>query len=147
MKALVVYDSIYGNTKAIAEAVAGALGKGTPAVSVDDLQEEILAGLDLLVAGSPIIAWRPSEKMGKFLAGLKRGQLAGMKAAAFDTRIKAAISGDAAKKITKALVGAGAEVTGKPMGFHVKGREGPLAEGEVTRAVEWGMALVEGLGK
>jgi menaquinone-dependent protoporphyrinogen IX oxidase len=147
MKALVVYDSIHGNTKAIAEAVAGTLGKGTPAVSVEDFKEEMLAGVDLLIAGSPIIAWRPSEKMGKFLAGLKRGQLAGMKAAAFDTRIKAAISGDAAKKIAKALVGAGAEVSGKPTGFHVKGREGPLAEGEVTRAVEWGMALIEGMGK
>ena len=147
MKALVVYDTTHGNTKAIAEAVAGALGKGTPAVSVDDFKKDMLAGVTLLVAGSPIIAWRPSEKMGKFLAGLKRGQLAGMKAAAFDTRIKAIVSGDGAKKIARALASAGAQLIGRPTGFHVKGREGPLAEGEVTRAVEWGMALTNKTGK
>jgi flavodoxin len=142
MKALVVYDSTYGNTRAIAEAVAGALGKGTPAVAVDDFKGAMLAGAKLLVAGSPIIGWRPSEKMGKFLADLKPGQLAGMKAAAFDTRIKVFFSGDGASKIAGALSRAGAEPVGKPTGFYVKGREGPLAKGEVTRAVEWGMALL-----
>jgi flavodoxin len=62
MKAIVIYDSIYGNTKKIAETVAAELGKGVKTISVSDFNTTDLTGIDLLVVGSPILAFRPSEK-------------------------------------------------------------------------------------
>lgn len=137
MKALVIYDSVYGNTKKVAEAVAAELGKGVKAVSVVDFKDKDLTGLDLLVVGSPIIGWRPTEKMKALLAGLKAGQLKGVRATAFDTRMRIFIHGDAAKKIAAALKLAGAEIVAETAGFIVEDREGPLAKDAVVKAKEW----------
>ena len=141
MKALVLYDSIYGNTKMIAEAISSGLGKDVKAVSVTDTSPKTLEGVDLVVVGSPIIAWKPSEKMGKFLAGLSAGQLKGLQAATFDTRVKMFIHGDASKKISQALESAGAKIIVESQVFYVKGRQGPLFEGEVEKAAEWAIAI------
>jgi len=65
LKAFIVYDSAFGNTKAVAEAVAGELnGLDAAAVPVDDFTSEQLAAGDLLVVGSPINGWRPTPKVG-----------------------------------------------------------------------------------
>jgi len=140
MKALVIFDSNLGNTKIIAETIAKELGEGTKIVSVSDFNINELGGINLLVAGSPIIGWKPSEKMGKFLASLGREQLKGLKAATFDTRVKI-FHGDAAKKISQKLIEAGAEIVGKPQAFFVKGKEGPLVNGEIEKAAKWAKSI------
>ena len=137
MKALVVYDSVYGNTKKIAETVAAELGKGVKVISVSDFNNKDLTGINVLVVGSPILAFRPSEKTSKFLASLSAGQLKGVKATAFDTRVRIFFHGDAANKIAKGLQLAGAEIVAEPCGFIVEGREGPLAIDAVEKAKEW----------
>ena len=137
MKAIIVYDSVYGNTKKIAETIAAELGKGVKAIAVSDFKSKDLAGIELLVVGSPILGWSPSEKTGKFLAGLTSGQLKGVRAAAFDTRLKIFFHGDAAGKISVSLKKAGAEIVAEPMGFIVEGREGPLADDALGLAKEW----------
>jgi flavodoxin len=137
MKALVIYDTTFGNTQKVAETVAETLGKGAKAMRVSALNPKDLAGLDLLVVGSPILGWRPSEKTQAFLAGLHPGQLKGVKSAAFDTRISLFIHGDAAGKISAALAAAGAQIVAAPMGFTVKGSEGPLKDGELEKAAKW----------
>jgi flavodoxin len=104
---------------------------------VSGVSPKDLAGLDLLVVGSPILGWSPSEKTKAFLVGLKPGQLKGVKAAAFDTRIALFIHGDASKKIAAALEASGAKVVGTPMGFTVTGSEGPLKDGELEKAKKW----------
>ncbi|HUV16453.1 MAG TPA: flavodoxin family protein [Pelolinea sp.] len=142
MKILVVYDSVYGNTKKLAETVAETLNKSAKVVSVDEYKSDDLKGVELLVVGSPILGWRPSEKTGKFLSSLQPGQIKGVKAAAFDSRIKLFIHGDAAGKIALALSAAGAEIVGEPAGFFVKSAKGPLAKGEEARAAEWAKTLL-----
>lgn len=62
MKNLVIYDSMYGNTKKIAESIAAVLGNSTRVVMVDQVKKNDLAGLGLLVVGSPILGWKPSKK-------------------------------------------------------------------------------------
>ena len=141
MKALIVFDSNFGNTKIIAEAMAKELGNNTKVISVTDFKDSELEGIELLVVGSPIIGWKPSERMGKFLASLSRDQLKGIKVATFDTRVKLFIHGDAAKKIARRLKGVGAEIIVKPQAFFVKGKEGPLIDGEVEKALEWAKIL------
>jgi flavodoxin len=135
MKAIIIFDSNFGNTQKIAETIAKEFE--TQAIPVSKASIDELGGLDLIVVGSPINAWRPSEKMGKFLANLNKGQMKGVKAAAFDTRVKLFIHGDAAKKISKALENAGAEIIIEPQAFFVKGNEGPLLDGEIEKASQW----------
>jgi len=141
MKALVIFDTNFGNTKIIAEAIAKELGDDAKAISVSDFNVGELEGIDLLVVGSPIVGWKPSERMGKFLASLNKDQLKGVKVATFDTRVKLFIHGDAAGKISKKLKDAGAEIIAKPGAFFAQGKEGPLADGEAEKAAEWAKAI------
>ncbi len=141
MKALVVYDSVYGNTKLVAEEIVANLGMGARSVKVSDLKEKDLAGLDLLVVGSPILGWKPSEKTAAFLSSLNSGQLKDVKVAAFDTRIRLFIHGDAASKIAAALQKAGGSLVGEPTGFIVEGTQGPLACDALQKAAQWAETL------
>jgi flavodoxin len=151
MKGLVIFDSFFGNTKAIAEAISTALGY--PVIQVTVLTVEQLKGVEHLVWGSPTRAFRPSEATQAFLKTLPAGSLKGVKASVFDTRMDVKevnnkfltfmerIFGYAADPIAKALVQKGAELRGQPQGFFVKGSEGPLHDGEVERAVTWSKSL------
>jgi flavodoxin len=137
MRARVVYDTNYGNTRTVAEVIARELGRDAAALSVSDITDESLTGVDLLVVGCPINGWRPTEKMQEFLRGVAPGSLTGVRAAAFDTRVKLFIHGDAAAKISQALQAAGATIVAKPQGFIVQGTEGPLAPGQTDKAGAW----------
>lgn len=145
MKAVVLYDTAYGNTRTIAESVASKLGPGAAAVPVDGFDPGTLHPGDLLVVGSPINGWKPTARIAESLADLGRRGLAGVQAAAFDTRVKLFIHGDAARKMTKSLTEAGATIVSGPMAFYVKGSEGPLLEGEAERAAAWAADLAASL--
>lgn len=142
MKAHIVYDSAFGNTKAVAEAVARALKPlRASAVSVTDFDPGSLAAEDLLVVGSPINGWRPTPKITQLLAQLGEGKLKGINAAAFDTRVRFFIHGDAAKKMTRLLKEGGANIISNPAPFYVRGSEGPLRSGELEKAASWAKTL------
>ncbi|MCD6356206.1 MAG: flavodoxin domain-containing protein [Anaerolineaceae bacterium] len=141
MKALVIYDSNFGNTKKIAVIVAANLGKNIKAVAVTDVGKKDLKKLDVLVVGSPVIGWSPSEKLGRFLEELKPGYFKGVKATSFDTRLKLLFFTNAATRISKKLKAAGAEIIVKPRAFFVIKGEGPLQEGELERAASWALKI------
>ena len=160
MKALIVYDSFFGNTEQIAGAIAKALGSQgeVEAMRVGSVTPQQLAGLQLLIVGSPTRGFRPSEATVKFLNSLPAGGLKGVKVAAFDTRIAQEdmhspilrfmffikIGGFAAKPIADALQKSGGELVAAPEGFIVKGSEGPLKDGELERAADWGRKMLAG---
>jgi flavodoxin len=85
MKMLVVYDSVCRNTEKVAQTMAASLD--TSALPVGEVTPEMLSGLNLWVVGSPTRGFRPTEDIAKLLKGLPKNQLAGVKVAAFDTRI------------------------------------------------------------
>ncbi|MGO4248939.1 flavodoxin family protein [Paenarthrobacter sp. RAF54_2] len=143
MKAVIVYDSAFGNTKEIAEAVASGLGTAKArTVPIAQFRRGDVSAGDLLVVGSPINGWRPTPKIMEGLAAVGMQGLSGVLAAAFDTRVKLFIHGDAAKKISRQLRNAGATLVSQPMPFYVKGTEGPLLAGEPERARNWGGELL-----
>lgn len=141
MRALVIYDSNFGNTKQIADTIAVQFGNNAVSKSVNDIKQSDLDGINLLIVGSPINAWRPTKKISDFLNDLSSHKLNGIQAAAFDTRVKLFISGNAAKKIEKALRNSGANLIVPAVGFYVKGNEGPLLEGEIKKAEEWAQLI------
>lgn len=76
MKTLVIYDSNFGNTKKVADAIAETIqGKS---VSVREISREMLDKVELLIVGSPINAWRATEKVREFLNAIPQGSLVGV---------------------------------------------------------------------
>lgn len=139
MKTIVIYDSNFGNTKLIADTVAQELQGES--LSVNNINENTLRGIDLLVVGSPINAWRPTPKIKKLLDELGESDLCNVKAAAFDTRVKIWISGNAAKRISKTMGNKGATIIAEPKGFYVKDNKGPLLDGELESAKVWARSM------
>ena len=69
MKAVVIYESHWGNTAAIARAIAEGIGRGTAALTTTEATEKILTGVDLIVAGAPVLGFSlATEKMVQGLA-------------------------------------------------------------------------------
>ena len=89
MKTLVIYDSQFGNTAKIAHAIGEALrAYGDVAVlRVSEVRPEHWAGAGLVVVGSPTQRFRPLPSITQLLAGIPPRGLAGVKVAAFDTRV------------------------------------------------------------
>jgi flavodoxin I len=148
MKTLVIYDSVFGNTEKIAQAMGAALGVETLRVSAVKLED--LAGVTLLIAGSPTRGFRPTPLMTAFLASIPAGSLKGVTVTAFDTRVPmdgknipgflrvmVKLFGYAAEKLAKTLQQKGGTLTQSPAGFMVLDSEGPLKEGELERAAAW----------
>jgi flavodoxin len=156
MHAIVVYESAWGNTAAIAGAIAEGMGDGTKAYPTDEVPHEALAEADLIVAGSPVFGFGlPTEQMRKSVAEADEGAdlthpslrswLNSLPAgrghsAAFETRIWWSPRG-ATGTIEKELERRGYPPIMKAAKFVVQGKTGPLREGEFERATAWGRAL------
>ena len=146
MKALIVYDSVYGNTEKIARAVAEAI---TPSgevkvLGVGEANPSELASIDLLIVGSPTHAGRPTPAVQALLN--KVPKLQGINVAAFDTRSQSKlvkVFGNAAGRIARNLKGKGGNLIASPEGFLVTGTKGPLKEGEMERAAAWAKGILE----
>jgi len=145
MKTCVVYDSQFGNTERIAQAIAEALSAAGPAraVRASQAQAAELGDVDLLIIGSPTVAWKPTPPVQAFLQGLSAASLGRLRIACFDTRMHLPffMSRSAGEVMAKRLKALGAEPLLPPEGFWVKGREGPLQDGELERAAEWARTL------
>jgi len=152
MKASVVYDSVYGNTEKIAQAIGNALGSQAEVavLRVSDANPDQFADLKLLIVGSPTQRFRPTAATSDLLKRIPGNSLKGVKVAAFDTRLTlrnieetpilaffVRIFGYAAKPIANRLVKKGGELVVAPEGFFVAGMQGPLMEGELERAAHW----------
>lgn len=165
MKAFVIYESLWGNTAAIARAISEGIGPDARALSTAEAAPGILSGADLLVAGSPLFAFRlPTDEIREtirkksasfatppdlthpplrtWLASLPAGN---GHAAAFETRIWWS-PGGAAGAILKGLKKAGYTPLARGRRFRVTGMTGPLKPGEPERAREWGKQLAKMAG-
>lgn len=156
MNALVIYDSVFGNTGEVAKAIGAALGspEEVRTVHVAEVDPHRLEGLDLLVVGSPTRQFSPTKETTQLLKQVPNSGLAGVKVAAFDTRFTVEniervrilaffvrIFGYAAKPIADRMVKKGGLLAAPPEGFYVDDTEGPLLEGELERAADWARQL------
>jgi hypothetical protein len=170
MKVIVVYESYWGNTASVARAIAEGFGPGAQAMPADEATGEALTGVDLIVAGSPIVAFSlPSEKtrnsmaakpdkkapsppdlshpsIRTWLVALPRADESGggaaVHAAAFETGFKLS-PGGAAGKILRMLEEKGYRPVAKKQRFLVQASYGPMKDGELDRARAWGAELAK----
>ena len=165
MSALIVTESIFGNTLAIAEAIgdgiADVLGpRLVHLVHASDAPKQLSAEVDLLVIGAPTHTLS-MPNAGTRADAVQQGAVIsehtgvrewisnvdlpeGIRVATFDTSIPARQQlGTAARAAAIALRDRGARTTVGPS-FAVTGMEGPLADGELGRATAWGRELAAG---
>ena len=160
MKAIIVCESHWGNTAAVARAIAEGIGPEARALSTDEATGAAIADADLIVAGAPLLGFSlPTESMLKNIAGSAaanpvapdvshpslRSWLDALpaghgRAAAFETRIWWS-PGSAAKAILGKLEGHGYQPAAPAQRFVVQGKYGPLRAGELARAKAWGAEL------
>lgn len=173
MRAVIVYESMYGNTHAIADAIGAGLSDAFDAkvVPVAEASREVLAGAGLVVVGGPThIHGMSRANSRKAAADAAKHEAGGLtmepgalgpglrewfitlgqyqvKAAAFDTRLRgpAALTGRASSRITRLLRERGFEVIAPPESFLVT-RHDQVEPGEVARARDWGAALAARMG-
>jgi hypothetical protein len=169
MRALVIYESMFGSTRTLAEAIADGLRPiaDVRVVRAAEADSRVREGVDLIVAGAPTHAWsmpRANTRRGAPSYAAKPGsglvlepganEEPGVRewlktltplqvdAAAFDTRINKPrlITGSASRAIGRALARRGAHLVAAPNSFLVDKRSHLIA-GEVDRAREWGVLL------
>jgi len=147
MKVMIVYDSLFGNTGQIALAIGKDLHsqEDVTILRANDVKPEQLTGLKLLIVGSPTQGGRPTPAIQDFLNNFSESTIGGINVAAFDTRFSTKlvkIFGYAAEGIADGLSRKNCTLIASPVGFFVKGKKGPLKEGELERAVSWAKAIV-----
>lgn len=165
VKAIVVYESLWGNTAAVARAIAEGIGPDVRALSTGEVTPADAQGADLIVAGAPLLGFSlPTEAMRDGIrknpgsgpnppdlsAPLMRSWLEGLgqgtgACAGFETRIWWS-PGSAAKSIAGKLSELGYRPVAEPGKFVVTGRYGPLKAGEIERARAWGVQLAKAAG-
>jgi hypothetical protein len=169
MRAVLVYESMYGNTRLVADGIADGLVEAleVTVVRVGEVGPKLLDGVDLLVVGGPTHAWsmsRPNTRRKAVQAAqqpgsnvyLERGvngtgvrewlatleRRAGLAAAAFDTRMPgpAILTGRASRAIARQLRRHGYQLVVPPESFRVS-RTNELLPGEQARARIWGKQI------
>lgn len=163
MKALVVYESLWGNTEHVARSIAAGLGEhlDVTVVEVTEAPLAIPADVDLTVVGGPTHAFslsRPQTRKDAFGQGATQGSedtgvrewLGQLHAdahagpvATFDTRVDKVrrLPGSAAKKAARLARRDGFDPAADPESFYVTDTPGPLVAGELDRARHWGAQL------
>lgn len=161
MKAVVVYESLWGNTEAVARAIAEGIGPEAKALSTAEATPDKVADAGLIVAGAPLQGFSlPGDRM---RAGIRpdtdpapdlsrptlRSWLEHLPAghgrsAAFETKIRWS-PGNATRTIDRELEKAGYPPVVEAEHFVVTGTYGPLRDGELDRARHWGAELASTL--
>jgi hypothetical protein len=168
MRVLVVYESIYGNTHAIAEAIAQGCGSDhdVSILPVGEATADRVAAADVVFVGGPTHVHGESWSMTRngarkqaakddleldpdaFGPGLRTwfrglGPVGSVAAAAFDTRFDAnpSFTGRASKGIVRRLRHHGFQVTADPESFLVT-KDNTLVNGETARAELWARSVL-----
>ena len=145
MNTLIIYDSVHGNTAKIAKAIGKALVGEVSVRHVNEGNFTEVKRFDFLIVGSPTHGGRPTEAIQDFIKNVPESTLQNTNVATFDTRfstILVRVFGYAAPRIANSLKKKGGILVTSPEGFFVKGREGPLKEGEIERAASWAKEIL-----
>jgi len=148
MLTVVIYDTKFGNTEKVAQAIARGAGAhgSTRVMDTTEASGPLAERPDLLLVGGPTQRRGASPALRAFVDALP-ASLLGVPVGSFDTRYRGAtlVMGSAAAEVAKRLAKAGGRVVGRPESFFI-GRGGPierqvLEAGELERAEAWGRSV------
>jgi hypothetical protein len=165
MKALVVFESMWGNTERVARAIVAGLEESMEVMITDVSHAPADPGddIDLIVAGGPTHAFSMSRRstradahsqgapygdesvgLREWLDRLPSGRHTQL-VATFDTRVDKVrhLPGSAAKSAAKTAHRHGYPKASHAESFYVHDTEGPLLDGEMARAAIWARELAE----
>lgn len=161
MRALVVYESQWGNTEAVARAIAEQLqaSMDVEVVAAEAAPTDV-KGFDLVLVGGPTHAFSMTRASTRASAVEQHGAPSapalgirewlhvlenapsGTRGATFDTRVdKPRLPGSAARAAKQELKSLGFDIVAKQESFRVHDYAGPLVDGELERAGEWARQL------
>jgi len=145
-KAIVIFDSKFGNTEKIAEALSEGMkkeGLNVDCVRIENVDLNKLAEYDMLAIGAPTQWFGISKPMKEFLKKLANVNLQNKKAFAFDTKLSEGRSGSAAKGIEKQLKQLQMTIIRPYASAIVKGVKGPLEEGAEEKFTQIGSEIAK----
>lgn len=159
MKGIVAFDSVYGNTMKVAEAIAATLSDGGIEVEVIDLGKHVPRGVegDLLFIGSPTRMGRMTGRTKKFIKRLKKDRWSTRPVVAFDTMLKLPEGEDARRRaekwtdngagprIKELAQARGLNVHEEVLRVEVTGIKGPLASDGLDKAKDFTRAFLDGM--
>ena len=146
LKAIIVYESKYGNTKLAAEKIGEGMkqvsGVETVLSEVKEVDLDRVTQFDTILIGSPNHIGRATASIRKLIDNLGKLKLEGNQVAVFDTYM----GGDfekAVKKMEKQLNEKvpGLKLTTTGLSIRVKGTKGPIMEGELPKCEEFGARI------
>lgn len=147
MRVAVIFDSKYGCTKVIAEAIAEGIKVGgledVRAIDVNSFYYRHISDFDVMVVGSPT-HYDDATRRTKYLIGHASPNEGVRYGAAFGTRLLREGKG-AAMVLDGIMRDVGITVVHDPMDFRVDMKKGPLLEGEIDRAKDYGRQVAERL--
>ena len=137
MRALILFHSLFGNTRKIAESLANGLqdaGVETVCKGIEEIDISTIPTYDFLAVGGPTHILGASKEMKSFLRELKALDLRGLKGFAFDTRNESGMNkrsmlfleNGAARRIERAMKGFHVKIIRARESALVNAREGPL---------------------
>ncbi|MFW9981612.1 MAG: flavodoxin family protein [Candidatus Thorarchaeota archaeon] len=149
MKALVLYHSLYGNTKSVAMSLTRGIeeaGVETICISIDDFDINNITDFDFIAIGSPTHILKTSKSMGAFLESLAAFNLKGISGFSFDTRNESrmnkrslfGLENSAARVIEARMKRMKMKMIRSRESAIVHGREGPLDSGVEEQFIEIG---------
>jgi flavodoxin len=155
-RALVLYDSRFGNTKAIAFALARGIGNNgieTDCLSIEEVDFQQIHGYDFIAIGGPTHVIRTSKEMKEFLAQLRSVDLRGKLGFAFDTRMESKMNekkwgvfeNSAARRIQGAMKKMKMKIIRDRQSALVLENEGPLEQDAEDEFAEIGRSIGENL--
>ncbi|MFX1326010.1 MAG: flavodoxin family protein [Promethearchaeota archaeon] len=148
MKALIVYDTKYGNTKKVAELIGEGYNsiEGNEAIieNVAEVDLEKSENYDLIIIGSPNHAGSYTGKIKKFIKGLPNSTVKGTSFAAFDTYMGKDFE-KVAKKIEKLVnkIMPNLDRASSGLSIQVGGMKGPIVDEEFPKCKNFGIELAK----
>ncbi|MFW9849163.1 MAG: flavodoxin domain-containing protein [Candidatus Thorarchaeota archaeon] len=145
-RVIIVYESVYGNTKRVAEAIAEGIRKSGDVdcrvAKTGEIHTDEICDYDGILFGCPNHNQAPALNMTKFLDRASIVHVAGKIGAVFDT-YTGGNKGVALSKLRSIVSDKfpGIEFIGDGFSAKVEGRKGPLVESEIERAWEFGKKI------
>ncbi len=148
MNVWIVYESKLGNTAELAAQLNQAMVRSERICLLQADQARTPEDIDLLLIGVPGHRHSRPDAIFDWLQRIPPYALHGVRFSVFDVRLTPLrrFQTSSARKLGRAILRHGGRYASPPESFYLAGPEGPLAEGELQRALFWTYQMVQECG-